>query len=156
MLSLKTAMKKIVQCFEYLPSERGLEYIILKGHLLAEEEMLNYIKRAMPNPISITEERFSFYQLIQIVKAMRPTGADLWLWEALQKLNSLRNEMAHNLQPQGFDRRVKQLIKIIEQKAGKDNLNIKRNKKEKLRNAITVIVAHVYALPQGRKKYPNT
>lgn len=77
-----------MQCFEYLPGERGLEYIILKGHLLAEDEMLKYIERAVPNPIPIIEGRFRFYQLIKIVQSMRPAGEDSWLWEALHKLIS--------------------------------------------------------------------
>ena len=156
MLSRRDALKKIWQCFEILPEEKGYEYLILKGHLLAEEEMLNYIERAMPNPTPIIEGRFSFYQLVQIVEALRPTGADSWLWESLRKLNRLRNEMAHNLQPQGLEQKMNELAKIVEQDTSLDIFRTKSDKKETLRSAITLIVGNVYALPQGRKKYPTT
>jgi hypothetical protein len=156
LLSRKDALKKIWQCFEILPEERGYEYLILKGHLLAEEEMLNYIKRAVPNATPIIEGRFSFYQLVQIVEAMRPTGVDTWLWESLRKLNSLRNEMAHNLQPQGLERKAKELVKIVAKNTSLDISSTKSDKKETLRSAITLIVGSVYALPRGRKKYPST
>lgn|GEM_PF-1188608 len=156
LLSRKDAIKKIWECFEYLPREKGFEYLILKGHLLAEEEMLNYIKRAIPNPIPIIEGRFSFYQLVQIVEAMRPPGAEPWLWESLRNLNSLRNEMAHNLQPQGFDRKAKELARIVGRHASLDFISTKDSQKETLRSAITLIVGSVYALPLGRKKYRTT
>ena len=156
MLSRKNALKKIWQCFEYLPEEKGFEYIVLKGHLLAEEEMLNYIDRAMPNSTPIIEGRFSFYQLVQIVEAMRPVGADSWLWESLRKLNRLRNAMAHNLQPQGLERKADELAKIVARHTSLDIFSSKSDKKKTLKSAITLIVGSVYALPQGRKKYPST
>jgi len=156
LISILDVSKTIWRCFEHLPKEKSLEYLILKGHLLAEEEMLSYIKRAMSNPTAILEGRFSFYQLVQVVEAMRPAGAEQWLWEALRGLNRLRNEMAHNLQPKDFARKAEEFARIVEGHTGLDVSGTHPDRNEPLRYAIAMVVCYVHDLPRGRKKYPTT
>jgi hypothetical protein len=37
-----------------------------------------------------------------------------WLWAAIEKLNVLRNKLAHHLNPKGFDRYLDEFLDFVE------------------------------------------
>jgi hypothetical protein len=63
-----------------MPADMSLEYLIPKGHLLAEEALAEYLQRAMSNPAPIASARFGFTHLVAIAEALRPRLAEPWLW----------------------------------------------------------------------------
>ena len=89
------------------PAEGDPTYLVLKAHLLAEEVLYLYVKGRAYRPGPISAARLSFSQLLALCRAFHPySSEDWWAWSALQKLNSLRNTLAHNLEPKDLQDRI--------------------------------------------------
>lgn len=86
---------------------------ILKGHLLLEEYVRELIDRKMKNPEALRESRLEFDQCLSLARALTGDEFPDWIWKALKKLNKLRNDLAHNLEPKGFEDRVKDFISFV-------------------------------------------
>ncbi|MBE7551909.1 MAG: hypothetical protein HS126_12640 [Anaerolineales bacterium] len=71
--------------------------LVLKAHLVAESLLYEILDDVLPNAAILDTARFSFSQLISLVESLRPSHREKWIWLALRRLNSLRNEFAHNL-----------------------------------------------------------
>jgi hypothetical protein len=84
----------------YLPKGRDVTLIILRGHLLVEEELNELLELLVHNPQHLQKARLSFAQRVRLVHALYPArGASEPLMVAIEKLNSLRNSLAHQLEP---------------------------------------------------------
>lgn len=71
---------------------------ILKAHLLFEEMLRQYLVKSLPNPKALEGSRLSFIQLVAVARSFsREVEPDSWLWVAIQRLNKLRNILAHEL-----------------------------------------------------------
>jgi hypothetical protein len=89
------------------PAEGDPTYLVLKAHLLAEEVLYLYVERRAHRSGPISAARLSFSQLLALCRAFHPySSEDWWAWSALQKLNSLRNTLAHNLEPKDLQERI--------------------------------------------------
>lgn len=83
------------------PATDDPTYLVLKAHLLAEEVLLRFIERQAYRPRFLSDARLGFAQLVALSRSFhRYNKEDWWAWAALKKLNSLRNLLAHNLEPQ--------------------------------------------------------
>ena len=76
--------------------------MLLKGHLLIEEQIRLIVHRRLRNPNVLTEanSRLETHQAIQLARAFFPPGHMPEIWSAALKLNTLRNDIAHNLRSQ--------------------------------------------------------
>lgn len=84
--------------------------IVLKGHLLAEERLNQLIRLFAPHPEHLAATTLRFHQKLGIVRALVPTAmADALVWELLEALNTVRNEMAHSLGQDRIESRAKAL-----------------------------------------------
>lgn len=89
------------------PAEGDPTYLVLKTHLLAEEVLNLYVEGRAHRPNLINAARLSFSQLLALCRAFHPYSTeDWWGWSALQQLNSLRNTLAHNLEPKNLQDRI--------------------------------------------------
>ena len=103
--SYKEQLDRLVQHFR--PSEKDPTYLVLKAHLVAEELLIEFLMRQASSSKHISEARFSFSQLISLSKAFHQFCDDeWWVWGGLKKLNSLRNLLAHNLEPKDLTERI--------------------------------------------------
>ena len=93
-----------------LPHGKDLDLVILKAHLLIEEQLRQLISERLKNPTSLDDARLDFYQCILLAQAFFPPDFQSWLWTSLVKLNKIRNAIAHNLEPKGFSDRIGDLI----------------------------------------------
>lgn len=90
--------KKGERIFDYdrhMPKTDDIELIVLKGHLLVEERLNDLAQTALPHPKYLPD--FMFHKLACVVRATVPQRADDLCWELILKLNTLRNDFAHNL-----------------------------------------------------------
>ncbi|QEW06883.1 hypothetical protein [Nitrincola iocasae] len=79
--------------------------IVLKGHLLIEEQLKLLVDDKMIKPEKI--QRISFSQYLSLANAMYELPEDMvWLWGAIRALNQLRNTMAHELTPGDIDKKI--------------------------------------------------
>jgi hypothetical protein len=80
---------------------------VLKAHLLAEEVLYRFIESQAHRPEALGEARLGFAQLIALCRSFHTySKEDWWGWAALKKLNSLRNLLAHNLEPKNLKDRI--------------------------------------------------
>ena len=86
----------------------------MKVHLLIEEELTDILVEHCELPEYLDKARLTFYQKIQLLRALHgndtqgnPTEQP---WEALEYLNTIRNKMAHHLEPKDLDRKIESFI----------------------------------------------
>jgi hypothetical protein len=87
--------------------------VTLKGHLLIEELLVRYVCDKVTNPDEIKD--FRFYHYLCLAKVLEKNDTDSWIWDACTKLNTLRNKLAHKLEPIGFDTLENDFIKTVEE-----------------------------------------
>lgn len=90
----------------HLPHGKDHELVLLKGHLLMEEQVRHLIALRVKNPALVKEARLDCYQAICLAQSFFDPEFQPWLWQALKKLNKLRNDVAHNIEPTGVKDRM--------------------------------------------------
>lgn len=88
--------------------------LVLRGHLIVEAMLWAYIERTVPNPASLSDSRLSFRQVLRVAWALRDPSKDSWLWPALEKLNSIRNELAHSIMPGDYAKKREAFLQATE------------------------------------------
>ena len=121
----------LFETFEYfqkhLATKSDVVLTILKGHLLLEEQIWTLICYRLPLPETLTEARLSSFQKICLAESLiddftRQVQDIDWLWPALKKLNTLRNDIAHNLSKKGIENKVKDIITRSPEQLESDNI----------------------------------
>ena len=84
----------LMRLTKFLP-KRDLTLIVLKGHLLAEEQLISLIHANLKHPQAIS--RLTFSKRLGLANAMYYKTQNAWIWTSLGKLNEARNRLAHNL-----------------------------------------------------------
>jgi hypothetical protein len=72
-----------------LPALVNLELVVLKGHLLIEEQLHAYLRNASRRPKSIDDARLSFMQTAHLVRALGGLLGDHSLWTLVVDVNKL-------------------------------------------------------------------
>ncbi len=82
---------------ELLPHGKEPEVVLLKGHLLIEEQIRALIDHRLRNPKTLREAnvKIECHLAISLARAFFPPGHMDNIWEAVFKLNKLRNSIAH-------------------------------------------------------------
>jgi hypothetical protein len=89
------------------PAPQDPTYLVLKAHLLAEEVLYRFIDSCAHRPGALSEARLGFAQLVALCRSFHSySKEDWWGWAALSKLNSLRNLLAHKLEPKDLRDRI--------------------------------------------------
>lgn len=89
-------------------------YSILRSHLIFEELLRDLMALNFNHPEALDGARLTFAQVLVIAKAgaifLKP---NLWYWTALEKLNKLRNLLAHHIDIQEINKKSDELAKFI-------------------------------------------
>lgn len=93
-----------------LPSS-PLDLIILKGHLLIEEQLRHIIDERVKNPKALRKADLDCHECICLVEAFFPTDFEPWLWPALRKLNKIRNNIAHKVEWPGVNDSLREFVR---------------------------------------------
>ncbi len=80
---------------EYVSRSQNLDVVILKGHLILEEQMERFISAYMKRPSEYFNNSPSFSQKLILCRALWSSD---YPWDFVVKLNKLRNKLIHNLQ----------------------------------------------------------
>ena len=106
-------LSRFVDFAKAIPSVGAdLETVILKCHLIVEDSIRTLIDEKTKDPESIRKARLTFHQAVYVSKALLTNKGESWLWDGALKLNSIRNQMAHNLEVTGIDDRLSDLIEF--------------------------------------------
>jgi hypothetical protein len=102
---------------EHFPFESDLIIQILKGHLIIEEIMRELLDLQLSSPQSLKGNKgasFDCHQVICLVEAITPEAKNMpWAWDAAKKLNGIRNDLAHQLNPKGLNHKITDLVKVV-------------------------------------------
>lgn len=73
--------------------------LILKGHLAIEELLLEIVQSIVGSDDNLEDARLTFHQKRILAKAGADRNIKDPVWKILETLNSLRNDIGHNLEP---------------------------------------------------------
>src|SRR5690606_7846444 len=82
-----------------LPSDADELTIVLKGHLLIEEQLRAITRALVANPEYFDNARLTFSNALHLARAVAGHFNQSACWAAAQQLNSIRNQMAHQAEP---------------------------------------------------------
>jgi hypothetical protein len=136
----------------HFPSGGDMTLQVLKGHLLVEEQLRAIFELLLAHPDALRGEKgtkFECHDIICLVEALSPIAREEpWVFAAAKRLNNLRNELAHNLEPRALDDKIRALITFVT----KDNPVIReileRNRTPEGREFESVVLALHAALSQ--------
>ncbi|MBN2321286.1 MAG: hypothetical protein JXR49_19560 [Acidobacteria bacterium] len=106
--------RHIMRFFEYMPKVDDIIISILKGHLLIEEKLSELIIVEANKPQVLKESRLTFHQKLCIAEALHWHKNRVWIWQSCRKLNSIRNNLSHELEPSDINRRIREFLKFVE------------------------------------------
>lgn len=98
--------------FRHMPnSDADVTLIVLKGHLLIEQRVREFISERVYNQDAIEKANLQTFQVICLAQALTlPNSEPQQFWTILCRLNTLRNELAHDLEPKGIQDRVNGIV----------------------------------------------
>ena len=93
-----------------------LEMILLKGHLLIEELLQKMVESFVRCPDELPAAKFTFHHRLCLAKALRNPAIHPelnWVWDGVQKINTLRNLMVHKLNPKNFEEKLDEYVALV-------------------------------------------
>ena len=96
-----------------LPHTGDPTLVVLKAHLLLEEQLRLLVDERMAKPDALKAAELECNQIICLAEALTGDALDQAMWTALRKLNKLRNDLAHQLEPKGMNDRIAYITKIV-------------------------------------------
>lgn len=113
------------QLSSLLESSNDLITIVLRGHLVVEELLFAAVGAHCQDQEQLKAARLRFPQLVSILRALEKLPAlPPEYWAALSELNSLRNALAHNLEPKDLASRVLRFVASVEASAKNTALSV--------------------------------
>jgi len=131
-----TAYNELV---DHLPKEDADPVlIILKGHLLIERLVRKFILSRLPNSEAFDKANFNAAQCIVLAESMCLKNKEPeWLWKQVKEINTIRNKLAHNLDYESVEPRIKNFVSTI-------------SNAQKLENrTITSAISRLYGMLKG-------
>jgi hypothetical protein len=105
---------------EKMPRTDDLTLLVLKGHLLIEEQINSMLDALLRNSVALRPARLDCYQRIRLLMAMTPDIGLHSVLEAFEKLNTLRNKFGHMLEPPQIEDRIRAFIDTVEERMEAD------------------------------------
>jgi uncharacterized protein YdcH (DUF465 family) len=130
-----------------LPKGRDLTLIILKGHLLVEEELNGFLINCSFQPEALDDARLTFLQKLRVVRAFYPLRRNALEWRVAEELNKLRNKISHHAEVLDLHALVDRLV--LTAKAQRSNGARSRvTRADKLRHLVIRLVAFFSVLTE--------
>src|SRR5258708_10708533 len=107
---------------EHMPVDGDPPLAVLKAHLLVEEQLWAVVSarlRLNEQLLGRFKNRFQSSRDIALIAETLVPPEDVgfhkaeWVWEAIEKLNSLRNRLAHQLEPTGIPDRMAGVVNCV-------------------------------------------
>lgn len=99
--------------YALLPRSADAALVILKLHLLVEEQIRAFLAERVKAPALLKAAHLDCFQAICLAEALCEANIHPQVWEAAKKLNNLRNEVAHKLEPKGATERIVEICTLL-------------------------------------------
>jgi hypothetical protein len=106
----KVAIRKL---WDHLGGPMDTTMRMLKAHLIVEEEINAIIEKLLPNAAALRGARLTFLQRVRLLRAMDINPVLIAGLDAAEKLNAMRNKLAHQLVPSGLDDIVVEFVEQV-------------------------------------------
>lgn len=110
----KETGKPVFRYDHYMPKTDDVTLIVLRGHLLIEETLVELAQTLFPSPQRLPK-KLGFYNLACIVRAADPLRSDNSCWDMILKLNELRNDLAHHLDSNTRSGKIAAVFSLLDQ-----------------------------------------
>lgn len=117
---------------KHMPDTGDLSLIVLKGHLLIEEMLIDIRNKLLPHAEYLDSVNVRFYQLLSVVSSAIESKHDHKSWDLIIEFNRLRNKLIHNLEPPKLESLLNQLFNVYSQTQPFDEIQIDKNGETKL------------------------
>jgi hypothetical protein len=96
-----------------------LTLVVLKGHLLLEQSINRLLAVLLRFPEAIEGANLRFHQKVCLIRALSPTQLPVMpgaadVLDVVEKLNTLRNRLAHHLDHPEIEARAKEILSLCE------------------------------------------
>ena len=126
---------------EILRTPDDLVSLVLRGHLVVEELLFAAVSAHCQETEHLKIARLRFPQLVALLRALEKISAvPSNYWTALSELNSLRNALAHNLEPQDLASRVARFVAVIAEGSTEVKLPEPHSSREALETALFLLI----------------
>ena len=95
--------------YSLLPRSEDASLVVLKLHLLVEEQIRAFVAERLVHPDALKAAKLTFHQASYLAQALSHEEIDSRIWDAAIKLNELRNDVAHQLDPPGAMQRMENI-----------------------------------------------
>ena len=93
-----------------MPLTEDTVLMILKGHLLIEEQFQGIINEWVNNPSALEDARLTFIQKLRLSNAIGGYLSRPVIWETAREVNSIRNHLAHQAEPKNIKEKLESLF----------------------------------------------
>jgi hypothetical protein len=132
-----------------LPRTQDSTLLLLKGHLLIEEQLVEILFAHSHNRVHLEKARLTFAQKLRVAAALANlSGPGFPLFSSLEKLNAIRNRMAHHVEVRDIDRRIDEYLRTWAE-AEFVAPNTRRERIRNLRNVLIVQTALLAGIARG-------
>jgi hypothetical protein len=143
--ALRSRLKLLIK--EHLPARLQLDFVILKGHLLVEFTLTEYIGLRSHYEYDVSTERLSFVQKMAVAH-MLGFPLDPLIMPSLELLNRLRNQVAHGLD---FDRgQVDKLLRFFAEDPDERPTHTDQSRVREMRRAVEHLVWAMLGVIEGQ------
>jgi hypothetical protein len=128
-----------------------LTLIVLKGHLLMEEAVNRMLAGFLIKPEAIEGANLRFHQKLCLLRALAPVGPEgtaFRLFDAAEKLNTLRNRLAHHINHPQIEERAKDFLSLLEDPEGEAEFELEPLAR-RLRRAIVFACASIEGMGEA-------
>ena len=134
--------KYVFRYDKHMPDTDDLSLIVLKGHLLIEEMLIDLRDKLLPHAEYLDSVNINFNQLLHIIRSAIKSKHDHKSWDLIADFNRLRNKLVHNLEPPKLESLLIQLFNVYSQTQPFDEIQIDKsvetelNTSQRLKNVI--------------------
>lgn len=107
------AIAAIRRMVKHLPQQYDLTLIVLKGHLLIEQQMMDIVRKRTPADEAAKINTLRFFPLTRVVRALAGPEVPDVTWQGIDLLNKIRNSLAHKLEPADTEVFAAQLVGLL-------------------------------------------
>jgi len=109
----QTWLHDLMRFMKHFPLRtQDVSLTVLKGHLLTEELLREFINDKVKHPSHVRDAGLRYIQCVHVARAFSLNPED-WVWDALVRLNAIRNKLSHALEPDGLDDAVSSLLQLV-------------------------------------------
>ncbi|EOX4812829.1 hypothetical protein ACI6TM_001808 [Vibrio alginolyticus] len=102
----------LTEFFDKLPRDGDLMLLVLKGHLLVEQQIRSFVNNHFPNQKALKGVFRETSTVISLGRAYCDGQNEeiMQLWDCFAKLNNIRNHMAHNIEHTGLEHKIEDFL----------------------------------------------